>query len=116
MPVAAETWGAMPDGRPVQRFTLSNSNGMMVRVINLGAMITEIRVPDRQGHLTNVVLGSDRLEPYLQGHPAAAAVIGRFANRIAGARFTLDGTEYRLAANNGTNHIHGGPNNFSRAL
>jgi aldose 1-epimerase len=116
MRVTTETWGQMPDGRPVQRFTLTNRSGMTVRLINLGAIITEIRVPDRRGHFTNVVLGSDRFDPYLNGHPAAAAVIGRFANRIAGARFTLDGTEYKLAANNGPNHIHGGPNNFSRAL
>lgn len=111
-----EVWGQLPDGRPVTRYTLSNASGMVVRLINLGAIVTEIRVPDRQGRFTNVVLGADHLDPYLKGHPAAAAVIGRFANRIAGARFTLDGTEYRLAANNGTNHIHGGPNNFARAL
>lgn len=116
MRVTTETWGQMPDGRPVQRFTLTNRSGLTVRLINLGAIITEIRVPDRSGQFTNVVLGSDRFDPYLKGHPAAAAVIGRFANRIAGARFTLDGTEYKLAANNGPNHIHGGPNNFSRAL
>jgi len=111
-----EVWGHLPDGRPVTRYTLSNASGVVVRLINFGAIVTEIRVPDRQGRLTNVVLGADHLDPYLKGHPAAAAVIGRFANRIAGARFTLDGTEYRLAANNGTNHIHGGPNNFARAL
>lgn len=114
--VYAEDWGRTPDGGPVQRFTLSNSNGLIVRVINYGAILTEIRVPDRAGHFTNVVLGSDSLEAYLRGHPAAAAVIGRFANRIAGARFALDGVTYRLAANNGPNHIHGGPNNFARAL
>ncbi|MCZ7639150.1 MAG: galactose mutarotase [Verrucomicrobia bacterium] len=114
--VYAEDWGRTPTGGPVQRFTLSNPNGLVVRVINHGAILTEIRVPDRAGHLTNVVLGSDSLEAYLGGHPAAAAVIGRFANRIAGARFTLDGVTYRLAANNGPNHIHGGPNNFARAL
>ncbi len=114
--VAEEVWGSSPDGKPVHRYTLSNARGMTVRVISLGAIITEIRVPDRNGQFTNVVLGSDRLEPYFKGHPAAAAVIGRYANRIAGARFVLDGQEYKLAANNGRNHIHGGPNNFARAI
>jgi aldose 1-epimerase len=114
--VLTEDWGRTLDGGLVQRFTLSNPNGLTVRLINYGAILTEIRVPDRAGHFTNVVLGSDQVEAYLRGHPAAAAVIGRFANRIAGARFTLDGVTYRLAANNGPHHIHGGPHNFARAL
>jgi aldose 1-epimerase len=116
MQLSTENWGQTPEGKTVQCFTLRNASGMTVRVINHGATITEIRVPDRQGRLTNVVLGSDNFEAYLKGHPAAAAVIGRFANRIAGARFSIDGTEYKLAANNGPNHIHGGLRNFARAF
>jgi aldose 1-epimerase len=84
--------------------------------MNYGGIITEILAPDRKGNLTNVLLGSDNFDAYLKGHPAAAAVIGRYANRIAGARFTIDGTVYRLAANNGTNHIHGGTKNFARVV
>jgi aldose 1-epimerase len=95
---------------------MRNAQGLVVKVMNFGATITELHVPDRQGQFTNVVLGSDQLEPYLKGHPAAAAVIGRFANRIAKARFTLDGVEYKLAANNGANHLHGGKRNFARVL
>jgi aldose 1-epimerase len=106
-------FGRTAGGQAVQLFTLRNARGMVVKVASLGAIITEIRVPDRDGRPASVVLGADRLAPYLQGHPAAAAVIGRFANRIAQARFKLDGVEYRLAANNAPNHIHGGNQNFS---
>jgi len=104
------------DGEEVKVYTLLNDNGMIVRVINYGATITEIRVPDRDGRIANVVLGSDTFEPYAKGHPGAAAVIGRFANRIAKARFSLDGVEYRLPANSGANHIHGGRKNFSKVV
>jgi len=104
------------DGTEVKLYTLVGEHGMIVRVMNYGATITEIRVPDRDENIANVVLGSDTLEPYARGHPAAAAVIGRFANRIAKARFMLDCTEYRLAANSGANHIHGGRKNFSKVV
>jgi len=109
-------FGRTADGQGVRLFTLRNAQGLVVKVMNYGATITELQVPDRQGQLTNVVLGSEQLEPYLKGHPAAASVIGRFANRIAKARFTLDGVEYKLAANHGANHIHGGNRSFSRVL
>jgi aldose 1-epimerase len=107
-------FGKMPDGAPVKLFTLRNSNGMTAKIMTYGATITELQVPDAQGTLANVVLGADTFEQYLNGYPAAAAVIGRFANRIAGARFTIDGHEYRLAANNGRNHIHGGRQGFAQ--
>ncbi|HNQ90399.1 MAG TPA: aldose epimerase family protein [Verrucomicrobiota bacterium] len=106
--------GTLPDGTVVKSFTLRNANGLLVKVMSYGAILSEIRVPDRQGHSANVVLGSDTLAAYLSGHPAPAAVIGRVANRIAKARFTLDGKEYILAANNGPNHIHGGRRNFAQ--
>jgi aldose 1-epimerase len=109
-------FGKTAEGTPVQVFTLRNARGMVVKVMALGATITEIHAPDRNGSFTNVVLGSDNLEAYLKGHPAAASVIGRFANRIARAQFTLDGVEYKLAANNGPNHIHGGNRNFSKVV
>ena len=109
-------FGHMADGEVVRLFTLRNTHGLVAKVMSYGAIITELQVPDRQGQFTNVVLGSNRFEPYLKGHPAAAAVIGRFANRIGKARFTLDGVEYKLAANNGANHLHGGLRNFARVL
>lgn len=109
-------FGRTAEGEVVRLFTLRNAHGLVARAMTYGATLTELRVPDRQGQFTNVVLGSDQLEPYLKGHPAAASVIGRYANRIARARFTLDGVEYRLAANSGPNHIHGGVRNFARVV
>lgn len=115
-PLEATDLGTLPDGTPVKGYTLRNGNGLQVKVMSYGAIISEIRVPDRQGQLANVVLGSDTLSAYLSGHPAPAAVIGRVANRIAKARFTLDGKEFVLAANNGPNHIHGGRRNFAQVV
>ena len=108
-------FGRMPDGTVVRQFTLRNSNGMVAKVISYGAIITELQAPDRNGVMTNVVLGAGTLEEYLKG-VNAAAVIGRVANRIAGAKFTLDGVEYKLAANNGPNHIHGGRVGFAKVV
>ena len=112
----SEVFGQTDGGVQVMRYTLRNQNGMVVRVMSFGATITEILAPDRAGKLQNVILGSDKFEDYQQGFGGAAAVIGRVANRIAGARFSLDGREYRLAANNGKNHIHGGRRGFARVL
>lgn len=112
--VVESEFGKMPDGAPVKMFTLRNAKGLTAKVITHGAIITELQVPDRNGAMTNVVLGAPDLQAYLKGYPGAAAVIGRFANRIAKARFTLDGVEYKLAANNGVNHLHGGPKGFAK--
>lgn len=112
----SEVFGQTNKGDQVTRYTLKNQNGMVVRVMTLGAAITEILAPDRAGRLQNVILGSDAFEDYRQGFQGAASVIGRVANRIAGARFSLDGKEYRLAANNGKNHIHGGRRGFAHVL
>ncbi|MDB6037089.1 MAG: Aldose 1-epimerase [Verrucomicrobiales bacterium] len=109
-------FGKTSDGTVVKLYTLRNSKGMSVKVMTWGATITEIMAPDRNGALTNVVLGSANFEDYKKGYPSAASVIGRVANRIAKARFTLDGTEYKLAANNGENAIHGGLKGFSQMV
>lgn len=111
-----EEFGRPPDGEMVKRFTLRNANGIVVKVMTLGATLTELRVPDREGNTANVVLGADTFAGYRKGHPASAAVIGRFANRIGGARFSIDGEEFVLAANNGPHHIHGGRKGFARML
>jgi len=100
-------FGKMPDGTAVQLFTLRNAGGMSAKIITYGAILTELQVPDRHGVATNVVLGAGTLEQYLKGFRGPAAIIGRVANRIAGAHFTLDGVEYKLPANDGPNHIHG---------
>jgi aldose 1-epimerase len=104
------------EGAPIKAFTLRNSKGMSAKVINYGAIIMELNVPDKNGAITNVVLHPASCDEYLKGFPAAAAVIGRVANRIANATFELDGHQYKLAANNGRNHIHGGRKGFSSVL
>ena len=109
-------FGRMPDGAPVKQFMLRNANGVMAKVISYGATITELQTPDRNGAMTNVVLGAPTLKAYLEDFNAAAAVIGRVANRIAKARFTLDAVEYTLAANNGPNHLHGGRVGFAKVV
>jgi aldose 1-epimerase len=109
-------FGKMQEGTTVKQFVLRNARGMVVKVMTYGAIITEIEVPDRKGTGTNVVLGVDSLDPYLGRFATPAAVMGRVANRIAGARFTLDGVEYTLAANSGSNHIHGGRTGFGQRV
>ncbi len=109
-------FGETPDGAVVKLFTLRNAKGMSAKVMTYGATLTELLAPDRRGALTNVLLGADTFDLYRKGFPASAAVIGRVANRIAQARFTLDGVEYQLAANNGPNHIHGGRKGFAQVI
>ncbi len=106
-------FGTLDDGDPVTQFTLRNANGMQVRLISYGAIITEILVPDREGVTRNVVVGSDSLEDYLGRFPAAA-VIGRYANRIAHGAFEIDGVSYQLSKNARGHHIHGGTANFAK--
>ncbi len=110
------TFGRMPDGREVGLYTLTNASGMVVKLTNYGAIIVAVEVPDRDGRIDDVVLGYETFEPYIKRGGFSAAVIGRYANRIGGAGFTLDGTTYELAKNNGPNHIHGGRKNFSKVL
>jgi aldose 1-epimerase len=114
--VEERDFGKLSDGTVIRQFTLRNSKGMSAKVISYGAIITELRAADRNGVMTNVVLGATSLDQYAGSFNASAAVIGRFANRIAKARFTLDGAEYKLAANSGPNHIHGGRKGFARVV
>lgn len=114
--IEEKDFGAMPDGTPVKQFTLRNSKGMVAKVITYGGIVTELQAADRNGAMTNVLLGADSFDKYLRGFGGSAAVIGRFANRIAKARFTIDGKEYTLAANNGPNHLHGGRKGFAQVI
>src|SRR5438067_893499 len=114
--IEEQEFGKTQEGTVVKLFTLRNAKGVSAKVMTYGAIITEIKVPDRHGAITNVVLGAADFAQYRKGFPAAAAVIGRVANRIAGARFTLDGVEYKLAANNGPNHLHGGRKGFAQVV
>jgi len=116
MNVTSTEWGRTSDGTQVHLFTLSNPSGVVAKVTSYGVIVTELHVPDRHGQAQNVVLGFDNLERYLQGHPAFGATIGRVANRIAQARFTLEGKEYKLAANNGRNTLHGGLVGFDKKV
>ena len=114
--VTVESFGEMPDGTQVRRFTLYNTHGMSARVIEYGATLTELHVPDRAGETANVTLGFDNLKQYLGRHPAFGATIGRFANRIAGARFPLEGKTISVTRNAGKNHIHGGRQGFGKVV
>jgi aldose 1-epimerase len=114
--VARAPYGKMPDGTPVEIFTLTNNNGVEVKAITYGGIITSLKVPDRSGRLGDVVLGFDNLEGYLTDHPFFGAIIGRFGNRIAKGQFTLDGQTYKLATNNGVNHLHGGNKGFDKVV
>src|SRR5688572_5041033 len=111
-----EIFGKMPDGREVKRYTLKNKNGVTAKLIEYGAILSELWVPDRNGRPTNIVAGFDNLEQYLAGHPFFGATTGRYANRIAKGKFTLDGKEYTLAVNNGPNSLHGGKQGFDKKL
>lgn len=105
----------LADGREVEVFTL-HRDGMEARVSAYGGALLSLRVPDRAGRMGNVVLGFDRLEDYVADRAYFGALIGRYANRIGGGRFVLDGREYRLPANDGANHLHGGPGGFHKVL
>jgi aldose 1-epimerase len=107
--------GTAPDGKKLRRFTLSNSRGMRVSAITLGATLVEVSVPDRGGAAVNVTLAHAPLERYARNSEFFGCIAGRFANRIARGRFSLDGREYTLACNNGENHLHGGVRGFDKA-
>ena len=95
-------------------FSLRNQHGLEVDGLSLGGTITAIRTPDRTGRVGDIVLGMDTIEDYQRGTPFFGSIVGRYANRIAGARFELDGAEYRLTANEGKNQLHGGPEGFDK--
>jgi aldose 1-epimerase len=109
-------FGTLPDGAAIEIFTLTNAKGVEMRAITYGARIQALRVPDRQGQLDDIVLGFDAAAEYARPNPFFGAVVGRYANRIANARFTLDGRTYQLAANNGRNHLHGGERGFDKVI
>ncbi|OLB22738.1 MAG: galactose mutarotase [Acidobacteriales bacterium 13_2_20CM_55_8] len=111
-----ESFGQTRDGKPVELYTLTNSHGMEVGAINYGGIIVSLRVPDKNGKLDDVVLGFDKLDGYLDKSPYFGAIVGRYGNRIANGKFTLDGKEYSLAKNNGPNALHGGLKGFDKAI
>ncbi len=114
--VTKAAFGKLKDGTPIEIYTLTNRNGLRARIMTYGATVTELHVPDRNGKPGDVVLGFDRLETYEKGHPFFGSTVGRFANRIAKGRFTLNGKTYTLATNNGPNHLHGGLKGFDKRV
>ena len=114
--VARAAFGTLPDSGAVEQFTLTNAHGVEVRAISYGAIITSVRTPDRAGTLGDIVYGYDSLGAYVKDASYFGAVVGRFANRVAHARFTLDGRTYTLAANDGPNALHGGRRGFNKVL
>jgi len=109
-------FGTTPQGETVSLFTLTNAGGMEVRAMTYGGIILSLKVPDRDGALGDLVLGYDDLDGYLEETPYFGAIIGRYGNRIGGARFVLDGRTYSLAANDGPNHLHGGLVGFDKVV
>ncbi len=114
--VTSAPFGTTPDGTPVEIYTLTNGSGATAKIMTYGAILTELRVPDRDGKLGDVVLGFDSLQGYLAGHPYFGANVGRVGNRVAKGKFTLDGKEYKLATNNGPNSLHGGIKGFDKVV
>lgn len=114
-PVVVSDSGIM-EGKTVRVYTLTNRNGLVAKLTNYGAILMELHVPDRNGRSADVVLGFDRPDIYAAGNPYFGATAGRCANRIARARFTLDGKEHQLTANDGVHHLHGGKRGFDKQL
>lgn len=121
MNITKTSFGELDDGTPVALYTLTNKNGVEVKITNYGGIVISLKVPDKEGNIEDVVLGFDSLagyrsDVYLQEGPYFGALIGRYGNRIAEGRFTLDGQEYELATNNGPNHLHGGLKGFDNVV
>ena len=115
--VTKEVFGKTRGGKRVDLFTLTNKQGLCAKITNYGTIITELRVPDREGRLGNIVLGFDNLRQYLDGNPSyLGCTVGRVANRTAKGHFQLEGKKYQLAVNNGPHHLHGGARGFDKVV
>src|SRR5678815_1025152 len=114
--ITKESFGKTGDGENVDLYTLTNNLGMQAKIMNYGGIVVSLKVPDRNGKMDDVVLGFNDLDSYLKGHPYFGAIVGRYGNRIAKGRFTLNGVEYKLAVNNGENHLHGGIKGFDKVV
>lgn len=111
-----EDWGKGPEGRKVERFTLKNSKGMEASILTYGGIVQTLKTPDRNGNFADVALGFNSLDEYMKPNPYFGAIVGRYGNRIGKGRFKLNGKEYKLATNNGENHLHGGVNGFNKRV
>lgn len=116
MKISSESFGNMPNGKPVERFSIQNQKGVEIKLCGFGATITELLAPDKHGNVADVVLGFASLTDYVTPHPHFGCMVGRVANRIAGAQFDLDGKTYHLEANDGPHSLHGGKLGLGRQL
>ena len=114
--VAEAPFGKLPSGEATTLYTLTNANGLVVKVTNYGGVITSIHTPDKTGKMGDIVLGFDSVDGYLKNKSFFGAVIGRFGNRIGKGQFSLDGKQYQLTLNDGPNHLHGGTVGFDKIL
>lgn len=114
--LSSYSFGTLSDGREVNAFVLKNARGMSVQILDLGGVIASIKVPDSSGNFSDVTTGFDYPQPYLDGAGYMGAIVGRYANRISGGKFSIDGIDYSLAKNNGDNAIHGGLVGFDKKI
>ena len=114
--ITKTAFGKTPDGKDVDLYTLTNASGAEARIITYGGIVVSLKVPDRSGKLGDVVLGYNTLDGYVKNNPFFGCITGRYANRIAKGKFTLDGREYTLAKNNDQNHLHGGIKGFDKVV
>ena len=114
--VTKASFGKTAAGENVDLYTLRNTKGVEAKITNLGGIVVSLKVPDKNGKFDDVVLGFNDLDSYLKPHPYFGALIGRYGNRIAKGRFSLNGVEYKLAVNNGENHLHGGIKGFDKVI
>src|SRR5258707_132698 len=111
-----QPYGTTTHGEAVDHYTFTNAHGVEAKILTYGGIVSSLKVPDRNGHLTNIVMGFDNLADYETKSRYFGALVGRYANRIADARFTLEGKAYTLDANNGVNVLHGGIRGFDKRV
>ena len=114
--VKKELFGTLQNGENIYSYTLTNNNGMSATIINYGATVVNLHVPDKNGKIEDVILGYDSLSSYVKGASYFGGIVGRYGNRIAKGKFTLDGKEYQLPTNNGVNSLHGGTIGFNKRV
>jgi len=114
-PISKSDFGSV-DGKPVELYTLKNKKGAIAKIMTYGGIVQSLQVPDKDGKLVDVTLGYDKLDSYVSNSPYFGALIGRYGNRIGAGKFTLNGTTYTLATNNGVNHLHGGLKGFDKRV
>ena len=114
--INVKPFGETSEGQQVRLYTLRNANGLSAEIMTYGAIVVTLKTPDRNGKMGDIVLGYDNLQDYIKNSPYFGAIVGRYGNRIAQGKFTLDGVEYKLAVNNGENHLHGGIKGFDKVV